>query len=180
MRYVVIGVSGSGKTTLARQIARSLAAPHIELDALFWERNWQAAPGPVFRGRVQAAAAGNAWVVDGNYNKSRDIVWNRAPHLVWLDYSLPLILGRVVWRTLCRLCSQQELWSGNRQSFLGLFGRNSIVWYALSSYRRHRRRNLALLRGGDYTHLTVNRFSRPQEASIWLRSLRHEKPAAIQ
>ena len=33
-RIVVLGTSGSGKTTLARELARVLHVPHIELDAL--------------------------------------------------------------------------------------------------------------------------------------------------
>jgi adenylate kinase family enzyme len=116
MRLVVIGVSGSGKTTLARQIARTLALPHVELDALYWEANWQAASRPVFRGRVQEATAGDAWVVDGNYSQSRDIVWSRATHLAWLDYGLISVMARVLWRTACRLFSQQELWNGNQSA----------------------------------------------------------------
>ena len=99
MRLVVIGVSGSGKTTLARQIARTLDLPHVELDTLYWEANWQAASSPVFRGRVQEATAGDAWVVDGNYSQGRDIVWSHATHLVWLDYGLATVMGRVLWRT---------------------------------------------------------------------------------
>ena len=121
----MIGVSGSGKTTLARRIARTLDLPHIELDALYWEANWQAASRPAFRRRVQKATAGRAWVVDGNYSQSRDIVWSRATHLVWLDYSLPLVMRRVLWRTLRRLVTRQEMWSGNRESLSNIFGRNS-------------------------------------------------------
>ena len=127
MRLVVIGVSGSGKTTLARQIAQTLDLPQVELDTLYWEANWQAASRPVFHGRVQEATAGDAWVVDGNYRQSQDIVWSRATHLAWLDYGLATVMGRVLWRTVCRLFSQQELWNGNRESIRGIFGRDSIV-----------------------------------------------------
>ncbi|WP_423226670.1 AAA family ATPase, partial [Candidatus Amarolinea aalborgensis] len=48
-RIVVVGTSGSGKTTLARRLALALGIPHIELDALHWEANWQEAPVEVFR-----------------------------------------------------------------------------------------------------------------------------------
>lgn len=171
LRLVVIGVSGSGKTTFAGQIARKLSLPHIELDALYWEPDWQASSRPVFRGRVQAATAAEAWVVDGNYSHSRDIVWSRASHLVWLDYSLPRVMWRVVSRTVRRIVSQQELWSGNRESLRGSLGRDSIVWYALTNYHRRRREYPALLAGEKFEHLTVYRFNRPQEASRWLQSL---------
>lgn len=180
LRLVVIGASGSGKTTLARQIARKLSLPHVELDALHWEAGWQAATRPVFRERVAAATAGNAWVVDGNYSKSQDIVWSRATHLVWLDYGLAPVLGRVLLRTAWRVLSQKELWSGNRESFRGILGRDSIVLYAFASHRRHRKKYSALLAGEEFDHLNVYRFKRPQEASLWLQSLLHPKTAAPQ
>ena len=180
MRLVVIGVSGSGKTTLARQIALTLDLPHVELDALYWEANWQAASRPVFRGRVQEATAGDAWVVDGNYSQSRDIVWNRATHLAWLDYGLISVMGRVLWRTACRIFSQQELWNGNRESVRGIFGRDSIILWAFTSHRSHREKYLAILSTEEFRHLTVNRFKRPREASAWLQSLNHPNPAAPQ
>ena len=174
----MIGVSGSGKTTLARQIARRLSLPHVELDALYWETNWQAASRPVFCRRVQEATAGDGWVGDGNYSQSRDMVWSRATHLAWLDYGLATVLARVLWRTACRVFSQQELWNGNRESFRGIFGRDSIIWYAFTSHRRHRKRYLALLAGEEFRHLTVLRFNRPQEASHWLQSLHYPNTAA--
>jgi adenylate kinase family enzyme len=170
-RFIVIGVSGSGKTMLARQLARKLDLPHIELDALYWEANWQGAARPVVRGRVQASTAGDAWVVDGNYSQSRGIVWSRATHLVWLDYSLSLVMRRVLWRTFGRLFSQEDMWSGNRQSLGRIFGRESIVWYAFTSYRRHRKKYPALLSSEEFKHLTLHRFKRPQEASAWLQSI---------
>src|SRR5436853_4183216 len=95
-RLVVIGTSGSGKTPLAGEIARRLALPHVELDALHWEPNWTEAPLERFRQRVEAAILGDRWVVDGNYNsKVRDLVWSRAEVLVWLDYPLSLIMMRL-------------------------------------------------------------------------------------
>ncbi len=170
-RFVVIGVSGCGKTELARQIAARVGVPHVELDSLFWEANWQPAARTAFRARVQNATAGEAWVVDGNYSQSHDIVWSKASHIVWLDYGLLTIMQRVSWRTLRRLFSRQELWNGNRESLHGVFGRNSIVWYAFTSYRRHRVRYAALLASREFNHLKVRRFSSPKEASFWLQSL---------
>ncbi len=77
-RVVVIGTSGSGTTTFARRLAAILSMPHIELDALHWEANWQEVPRPVLRARTRQATAAPRWVVDGNYSSVRDIVWPRA------------------------------------------------------------------------------------------------------
>lgn len=94
-RYVVVGTSGSGKTTLARQIALRLEIPHIELDALHWQPGWVGATPEAMRKRVETAIAAPAWVLDGNYSKVRDVVWQRATHLIWLDYSFPLVFWRI-------------------------------------------------------------------------------------
>src|SRR5438132_8383373 len=89
-RVVVVGTSGSGKTTLAREIARRLSLPHVELDAVHWGPGWTEPPVELFRQRTQEALQGDRWVADGNYGKVRDLVWGRAEMLVWLDYALPL------------------------------------------------------------------------------------------
>ena len=179
-RLVVIGSTGSGKTTLARRIARQLSLPHVELDSLYWEANWQTATRADFRGRVLAATAGDAWVVDGNYSQSRDIVWPRATHLVWLDYGLARVMGRVLRRTVSRLLSQRELWNGNRESLRSILGRDSIILYAFTSHRRNRKRYSALVAGEEVKHLKVYRFKRPEEVSLWLQSFVHPKSAAPQ
>jgi hypothetical protein len=92
MRIVVIGTSGAGKTTLARRIAALLGMPHIELDAVNWQSGWRDLtrhdPEEFVR-RVAEAIRAEAWVLDGNYGPVRDMVWQRATHLVWLDYERP-------------------------------------------------------------------------------------------
>nr|MBF6590244.1 hypothetical protein [Ktedonobacterales bacterium] len=97
-RIAVLGTSGSGKTTLAAALAHRLAVPHVELDALHWGPDWTPTPTAVLRERVAAALHGDGWVVDGNYSALRDTIWSRADTLVWLDYSLPLVLARLTRR----------------------------------------------------------------------------------
>ncbi|MBX3050689.1 MAG: AAA family ATPase [Caldilineaceae bacterium] len=171
-RYVVIGTSGSGKTTLARQIAERLGIPHIELDALHWGPGWTGATAEVMRERVTAATSGPAWVLDGNYSKSRDVAWSRATHLIWLDYSFPLVFWRVFSRTLRRAILREELWNGNRESPRKIFRRDGILWWSISTYHRRRREYPTLIARPEYSHLTVLRFHTPGETERWLKNLR--------
>lgn len=115
-RISVVGTSGSGKTTFAGKLAEILSVPHIELDALHWEADWVEAANEVFRSRVREAARADRWVIDGNYSsRARDLVWERADTVVWLDYSFPVIFSRVVGRTFRRLVSGEECCNGNRE-----------------------------------------------------------------
>src|SRR5215471_5891029 len=114
-RISVVGTSGSGKTTIAGKLAGILRVPHIELDALHWSANWEPAPDDLFRSRVREAVGADRWVVDGNYSKTaRDLVWARIDAVVWLDFSLPVIIHRLLRRTIRRILTGEECCNGNR------------------------------------------------------------------
>lgn len=179
-RVAVVGTSGSGKTTLAQRLAQCLGVPHVELDALNWGPNWTPAPQDVFRASAWQALAGDAWVTDGNYRAVRDIVWNRADTVVWLDYPLVVVMARVTWRTIKRAVTREELWNGNRERFRkAVFGRESIVWWALSTYGRRRREYPLLFSQREYAHLRVVRLPSPRVARLWLESLSSEPQSGI-
>jgi adenylate kinase family enzyme len=168
-RVIVVGTSGSGKTWMARVLAARLEVPHVELDALYWEPNWTAASSERLRERVLAATAGEAWVVDGNYAKLRDVFWPRADTVVWLDYSLWVVLWRVTARTLRRMLTGEVLWSGNRESFRTTFlSRNSILLWAWQTHPLNRRRYAEVFADPAYAHLTVVRLSTQRAADQWL------------
>ena len=170
-RIHIVGTSGSGKTTLARQISQHLAIPHLELDALYHEPNWTEAPTEVFRKRVEQALRGENWVVDGNYSKVRDIVWSRADTVVWLDYPLPVIMRRVVRRTIRRVVIQEELWNGNRETWQTTFSRDSIILWVLQTYRKSRKEYPILFKQPEYAHLKVVHMRSPITTKNWLSSL---------
>jgi len=171
-RIAVVGTSGSGKTTLARRLAQRLGIAHVELDSLHWGPDWTPAPRDLFRERVAGALGGEAWTTDGNYSAVRDIVWMRAGTVVWLDYSLPVVMGRVTWRTIRRSALREELWNGNRERFREAFlGRESIIWWALSTYRRRKQQYPALFGQPEYAHLRVVRLASPRAAHEWLDGL---------
>lgn len=170
-RIAVVGTSGSGKTTLAANLARRLGIPHVELDAIYWGPGWTPAPVPEFRERTEQALSGDAWTTDGNYGVVRDIVWGRANSVIWLDYSLPVIMGRVIRRTLRRTLTQEELWNENRERLWdALTSSDSIVLWALRTYRRRRRQYPVLFSQPKYAHLNIVRLRTPDAAREWLGS----------
>ncbi|MCB8983841.1 MAG: adenylate kinase [Ardenticatenaceae bacterium] len=171
-RIVVVGATGSGKTTLACQLAQRLNLPHVELDALHWGPNWTMPPDEEFRQRVDEALSGPRWVTDGNYSKARRIIWQRADCLIWLDYSLPLIWGRLFRRAVRRIRQQEELWGSNRESWRGqFFSRDSLFLFAVTSRRKHHRTYPALLAQPEYAHLQVYHWRSPRETERWLQTL---------
>ncbi len=170
-RISVVGTTGSGKTTLARQISQRLAIPHVELDALHWQPNWTEVSLDIFRDRTQQALSSNRWVVDGNYSKVRDIVWSRADTVVWLDYTLPVIMTRLLRRTFRRVVLQEELWSGNRETLQLALSRDSILLWALRTYKKKRREYPILFEQPDYAHLKVVHLRSPKTTNAWLSSL---------
>ncbi|MBI5300853.1 MAG: AAA family ATPase [Chloroflexi bacterium] len=174
-RVNVIGTSGSGKTTFARDLARQLGCPHIELDALHWEPNWVEASREVFRARVELATRGETWTLDGNYSKARDIVWGRADTVVWLDYTLSVVLWRVWWRTIHRGIKREELWNGNRENLrMAFLSRDSILLWSLTTYHRRRKEYPALFARPEHAHLTIVRLPSPREAMAWMARVKRE------
>src|SRR5215212_2114174 len=170
-RITVTGSTGAGKSTLAKELARRLDTPHVELDALYWDPGWTAVPWDLVRERADVSLpADGRWVADGNYNRIRDISWGRADTLVWLDYPLPLVLWRLTRRTLWRGLAHVELFNGNREAlWKHFFTRESLFLWLFQTHERRRRENAAAL--AEYAHLTVRRFRWPRQAQAWLEGV---------
>jgi adenylate kinase family enzyme len=162
-RVSVVGNSGSGKTTVARELAGRLGVEHVELDAVFHLPGWQELDRDAFRAEVAARAAGDAWVMCGNYSAVVDLVWARADTVVWLDLPRRVVMRRVIGRTVRRSVTRTELWNGNREPLGNLYRWNperSIVRWAWTHHGSYRRRYVeamadprwALLR---FVHLTT-------------------------
>jgi adenylate kinase family enzyme len=172
-RIAIMGTTCSGKSTLARQLAERLDLPYVELDALYWGDNWRQPEAEEFRRRVEPIVREEAWVVDGNYSSTlRGLVLRRADTLVWLDLSLARVLWRVWRRTIARIVSREELWSGNRETLRNaLLNRNSLFLWALRTHGRFRRRLPQRLASDEFAHVQLVRLRSPRDIRRWLTSL---------
>lgn len=100
-RVLVIGSPpGAGKTTFSRCLAEKRKLPLVHLDALFWEENWQPAPGDAFDARLREAMARPAWILDGNYGRTLPLRLARCDTVIYLDYPRIVCLAGVVRRVI--------------------------------------------------------------------------------
>lgn len=130
-RVWVLGGSASGKTTFAQEFAAVTHARHVELDRLYWQRGWTPKPEAELRAELAALLGEPSWVVDGQYAAAVDEFAVTADCVVWLDPPLRVSWPRLLRRTVTRFVYQEELWAGNRESFISVVGPRSILWFAL-------------------------------------------------
>jgi adenylate kinase family enzyme len=180
MRINVVGTSGSGKTTIGRRLAKILQHPFIEMDELFWGPNWYAPPDKEFFPNLERALQGEDWVLDGNYSRTTAIKWERVQAVVWVDYRFPRTLIQAISRAISRIISQKELWpgTGNRETLVKLFSRESIVLYTITSYSRKRTRIRSAMQAPEYSHITFHHLHSPAEVEEFLTQVKVE-PAKL-
>jgi len=178
-RVAVVGAAGSGKSAFAERLSRLLGIAHVELDALFWRPGWTPGPPDSFVSRVREVVAGAEWIVDGNYySKLGDLVLARADTIIWLDYALPVVLWRLLRRTLGRVVWREELWNGNVESFRGEFlSRDSLLVCAVRSHKWARRRYETVLGGGRCPGRSIVRLPSPRVAHTWFAALERRPEA---
>jgi adenylate kinase family enzyme len=168
-RVVVVGTSGAGKSTTGAKLAALLGHPFVELDELFWGPNWQPKPAQEFLSLARDAAAGERWVVAGNYATSMPEIWPRASAVIWLNFTLAIVLQRLLARTARRLVRREVLWHGNRESALRtLFTRESIVWWAITTHNRRKAQFAELRATRQYPQVHWYEFTRPAEVERFL------------
>lgn len=172
-RVVVVGSSGSGKTTLARTLAKQLDLTHIELDAIFHQPAWVPRPPVEFIVELerQMSDSGDRWVTCGNYvSVSGSVHMRRADTIVWLDLSKPVIMRRVVARTVRRALTREELWNGNREPLTNFYRwdpeKNLIRW-AWTRFDLTQTRYEEMSLDGTWSHADVYRLHTPADVSAF-------------
>ena len=174
MRILILGTSGSGKTTLAKRLAAEFKLEHLELDALNHQANWQPIAPDKFLDEVRAFCAGANWVIDGNYATVRQVILEIADVVILLDYSKPLVMSRVLKRTIGRVFGRKMLWNGNRESLGSLFSLNpeiNVVLWAWRTFEERRRSFDELARTVPST-VQVHRLRHPKEIAPLIAKLK--------
>jgi adenylate kinase family enzyme len=99
-RVLVDGMMGSGKSTFARALAARTGLPVIHLDLHYWKPGWVPPTDDEWRERQRTLVAGEAWIIDGNYNETLSLRLERAETVVYLDTPWWLCASRAFARGL--------------------------------------------------------------------------------
>ena len=101
-RVAILGAGGAGKSELARALGERTGLPFVHLDVLYWRPGWTAPPEDEFRAALDAAVAGERWILDGNFlrDDADDPRFARADTVVFLDYPRTTCVRRALWRWL--------------------------------------------------------------------------------
>ena len=176
-RIAVIGNSGSGKSTLSSQLADKLNLTHIELDALFHQPNWTPSTPTNFQAMIVEAMANadrtnDGWTTCGNYGSPSDHLHHTAADtIVWLDMPRWLLMRRVIWRTLRRAITREELWNGNREPLTNFYKwdpQQNIVRWTWVKFHYYRDQNSTSMTDGSWDHAVVHRLRTPAEVAGFL------------
>ncbi|MFJ2158831.1 AAA family ATPase [Streptomyces sp. NPDC087856] len=170
-RILVVGSTGAGKSTLARAVGERLGVPYHEMDALYFNGpDWAVNQG--LTEDVLRLTSEPRWIIDSiGSPEVRELLWEMADTVLWLDYPRRVIMPRVLRRSLRRTVTRESVFGGNRETWAGWFSREHPAWWAWSQYAGRRRE--IERRTGDprFAPLTTRRFAQPADTEAWLASL---------
>lgn len=176
-RINVIGTSGSGKSTFSRKLAAALQVPHIEMDKVYWGKDWTYLSHEEYFEKLKQILDQSAWVLDGNYAQTIPVKWKNVQMVIWLDYSFTRTLWQAVKRAVWRAWSQEEIWegTGNRETFRKSFlSKDSIIWWTITTYGKIRKRHEGFMQDPQYQHIHFVRLKNHTEAEYFLERIKNE------
>ncbi|MFC1430062.1 adenylate kinase [Streptacidiphilus sp. N1-3] len=175
-RILVAGITGAGKSTLARTLGERFGLPFHEMDALhFTGPGW--AVNPEFGAEVARIAAGPAWIFDSfGYPEVRDLLWEQADTVLWLDYPKRVVLPRVLRRSLRRTLLRERVFGGNREKLTEWFSPDHPVRWAWSQHATRRADIGRRAHDPRFAPLQVIRFATPAETAAWLAGGAGQQP----
>lgn len=97
-RILINGPSGSGKSTLACRLGEITGLPVIHLDRFLWNPGWVQTPREEFDRRVNEAASGENWIIDGHNLRTMDYRLSRADTVIYIDFNRYICIFRAIKR----------------------------------------------------------------------------------
>lgn len=101
-RILVIGRSCSGKSTYAKDLSESIDVDHVDMDDLYWEKNWVRPDKEKFQTKLEKVLIKDEWILSGNYLDYLDFRIPYCTDIVLLDATWHRALYRYFIRIIKR------------------------------------------------------------------------------
>lgn len=163
-RVMVIGPCGAGKSHAGRRIAERMQLPLVHMDQLGWKAGWVERSPEELHQLVEAAAAEERWLIEGNYGSTMHLRLPRAELVVYLDYPISFCLARILrrwWQSRGR--TRPDMAEGCEERLDPAF-----LWYVLRWNSGPGPRTEAKLAGHEDK---VVRLASPQELEDWIEAI---------
>ena len=99
---------------------------------------------------------------------------NQADTIVWLDLPRRIVMTRVVWRTIRRVFTREELWNGNKEPWTNLYHWDpelTVIRWSWMTYNGRREGYERCASDGSWAHATVSRLRSRKAVRGFLESL---------
>ena len=94
-KVMVIGCPGAGKSTFARKLQELTGLPLYYLDMIWHKPDRTNISREEFDRRIHEIVSQDAWIIDGNYNRTLELRMRECDTVFFLDYPLEVCLEGV-------------------------------------------------------------------------------------
>ena len=93
-KVMVIGCPGAGKSTFARKLQELTGLPLYYLDMIWHKPDRTNISREEFDRRIREIVSQDAWIIDGNYNRTLELRMRECDTVFFLDYPLEVCLEK--------------------------------------------------------------------------------------
>lgn len=91
-KVMVVGCPGAGKSTFARKLQELTGLPLYYLDMIWHKPDRTNISREEFDRRIREIVSQDAWIIDGNYNRTLELRMRECDTVFFLDYPLEVCL----------------------------------------------------------------------------------------
>jgi len=162
-RVCVIGCGGAGKSTFSKTLALKINLPLIHLDTLFWKAGWIEEEQKIFDQKLSNALAGEKWIIDGNFQRTMPVRFEKTDTIFWLDYP--------TWRCLYGVFKRLFTEYGQTRSDMAEGCKESFDWPFLKyvlNFRKKTRPQILNILEENAGHCQIIIFQHPKDVQNWI------------